>query len=61
VISTRTLEDRVHALAWLGIVLLALGILAWVVFKITIWIGIVLFVLGVILLIRGFSKAKQAL
>lgn len=45
---------------WAGIILIVLGILAWVVFKITLWIGILLFVLGVIAVIWGAVKLKQA-
>ena len=48
-----------HALAWIGIILLLLGILAYIVFKITVWVAVILFVLGVVLIIWGAVKVKQ--
>lgn len=49
-----------HALFWIGLVVLALGILAYVVVKAAIWFAIVLFVVGVILMIWGITKVKKA-
>ena len=49
-----------HALFWIGLVVLALGILAYVAVKAAIWFAIVLFVVGVILMIWGITKVKKA-
>ena len=49
-----------HALFWIGLVVLALGILAYVVVKAAIWFAIVLFIVGVILMIWGITKVKKA-
>jgi hypothetical protein len=49
-----------HALAWFGVILLALGLLAYVVFKITIWIAAVLLVAGIAFLAWGAVKVKRA-
>lgn len=49
-----------HALFWFGLVVLALGILAYFVIKAAIWFAIVLFIAGVILMIWGAFKVKQA-
>ena len=49
-----------HALFWIGLVVLALGILAYVVVKAAIWFAIVLFIVGVILMIWGVTKVKKA-
>ncbi len=49
-----------RALAWVGIGILALAVLAWFVFKITLWFAALLFVAGVVLLVWGFAKAKRA-
>jgi membrane protein implicated in regulation of membrane protease activity len=48
-----------HALAWLGIALLALGVLGWLVFKITIWFAVLLFVAGIVFLIWGLTRVKR--
>lgn len=50
-----------HGLVWVGLVLLALGVLAWFVFKVTIYIAVGLFLVGVALMIWGAVKAKQAI
>jgi hypothetical protein len=49
-----------HAIGWLGVAVLALGILAYVVFKVALWIAIVLFIAGVVLMIWGAVKLKRA-
>ena len=49
-----------HALFWIGLVVLALGILTYVVVKAAIWFAIVLFIAGVILMIWGVTKVKKA-
>ena len=49
-----------HALAWIGIAILALAVLTWFVFKVTLWFAALLFVAGVVLLIWGFTKVKRA-
>jgi hypothetical protein len=48
-----------HALAWVGLFILALGLLAWFVFRVTLWFAGLLFLLGMVLLIRGFSNVKR--
>ncbi|HKO16996.1 MAG TPA: hypothetical protein VJU87_12205 [Gemmatimonadaceae bacterium] len=48
-----------HALAWAGIVLLALGILAYLVLKLTIWVAAILFIIGVVLIVWGATKVKR--
>jgi hypothetical protein len=48
-----------HALAWFGVILLVLGLLAYVVFKVTIWIAVILFVAGVVVLGWGATKVKR--
>lgn len=48
-----------HALAWVGIALLALGVLAYVVFRITLWFAALLFLAGIVFLIWGFTKVKR--
>jgi hypothetical protein len=57
--SVYSIEGTMHALAWLGLALLALGVLGWLVFKITIWFAVLLFVAGIVFLIWGFAKVKQ--
>ncbi len=54
-------ELSMRALVWIGVVLLALGFLAWIVFKVAIKIAIFLFVAGVILMVWGAFKARRAL
>jgi membrane-bound ClpP family serine protease len=54
-------EHGMHALASFGIILLALGLLAYAVFKVTVWIAIVLFVAGVLFLAWGATKVKRAI
>jgi membrane-bound ClpP family serine protease len=54
-----SIEGTMHALAWIGIALLALGILGWLVFKITVWFAVMLFVAGIVFLIWGFTKVKR--
>ena len=49
-----------HAIAWVGIFILAFAVLCWLVFKITLWFAGLLFVAGIVLLIWGFTKVKQA-
>jgi hypothetical protein len=49
-----------RALAWVGIAILALAVLAWFVFKITLWFAALLLVAGVVLLVWGFATAKRA-
>ena len=49
-----------HILFWIGLVVLALGILAYFVVKAAIWFGIVLFIVGVILMIWGITKVERA-
>jgi uncharacterized membrane protein len=53
-------EVHMHALFWIGLVVLALGILAYVVIKAAIWFAIALFIVGVILMIWGVTKVKRA-
>ena len=48
-----------HTLAWFGVILLALGLLAYVVFKVTVWIAVILLVSGVVLLGWGATKVKR--
>ena len=50
-----------HALAWFGMILLALGLLAFVVFKVTVWVAVILFVAGVMFLGWGARKVKRAI
>lgn len=50
-----------HALVWVGLALLALGLLAWFVFKVTVYLAVILFLVGVALMIWGAVKAKQAI
>lgn len=52
-------RDAMHALAWFGVILLALGLLAYVVFKVTIWIAVMLFVSGIAFLAWGAVKVKR--
>jgi hypothetical protein len=49
-----------HALFWVGLVVLALGILAYIVVKAAIWFAVVLFIAGIILMIWGITKVKRA-
>lgn len=49
-----------RALAWVGIAILALAVLAWFVFKITLWFAALLFAIGVLLLAWGFAKVRRA-
>ena len=49
-----------HALFWTGLVVLALGILAYVVIKAAIWFAVGLFIAGVVLMIWGAMKVKRA-
>ncbi len=49
-----------HALAWVGIAILALAVLGWLVFKITIWFAGLLFLAGIILLVWGFAMVIVA-
>ena len=48
-----------RALLWLGIILVALGLLAWLVFKITIKLAMLLFLARVILIIWGAFKLSR--
>lgn len=48
-------------LAWAGIILVALAILAYVVLRVTIWFAVALFAAGVVLLFWGAVKVKRAL
>jgi uncharacterized membrane protein YraQ (UPF0718 family) len=49
-----------HVLFWTGLVVLALGILAYIVVKAAIWLAVILFIAGVILMIWGAAKVKKA-
>jgi hypothetical protein len=53
-------EALMHAIAWVGIFVLALAVLCWLVFKITLWFAGLLFVAGLVLLAWGFTKVKRA-
>jgi hypothetical protein len=53
-------EAEMHALFWTGLVVLALGILAYIVVKAAIWLAVILFIAGVILMIWGATKVKKA-
>lgn len=53
-------EAEMHVLFWTGLVVLALGILAYVVVKAAIWLAVILFIGGVILMIWGATKVKKA-
>jgi hypothetical protein len=53
-------EVHMHALFWVGLVVLALGVLAYIVVKAAIWFAIVLFIAGIILMIWGVTKVKRA-
>jgi uncharacterized membrane protein len=53
-------EPYMHVLFWIGLVVLALGILAYIVVKAAIWFAVILFVIGVILMIWGVTKVKRA-
>ena len=53
-------EVHMHALFWIGLVVLALGILAYVVVKAAIWFAVILFIAGAILMIWGVTKVKRA-
>lgn len=55
-----TEEESMHALFWIGLVVLALGILAYIVVKAAVWFAILLFIVGVILMIWGVTKVKRA-
>lgn len=48
-----------RALLWIGIVLVAFGLLAWLVFKITIRLAMLLFLAGVALIIWGGFKLSR--
>lgn len=50
-----------RALLWIGVILFLLGLLAWLVLKITIKIAIFLFLAGVVLIIWGAVKVRQEL
>ena len=50
-----------RALIWIGVVLLALGLLAWLVFKIAVKVAMILFVAGIVLMIWGAFKVKRAI
>ena len=50
-----------HALAWFGVILLAFGLLAYVIFKVTVWIAVVLFVAGILFIAWGATKVKRAI
>jgi len=50
-----------HPLAWAGVILLAVGALAWFVFQVTIYIAIALFAAGLVLIGWGSVKAKGAI
>jgi hypothetical protein len=56
----RTGGFAMHAIGWIGIVVLALGVLAYVVFKVAMWIAIALFIAGVVLMVWGAVKIKRA-
>jgi membrane protein implicated in regulation of membrane protease activity len=60
VVSLDTTEGTMRALAWIGIAILALAVLAWFVFKITLWFAALLFAIGVVLLVLGFAKVERA-
>lgn len=49
-----------HALTWIGIVLLVLGIIAWFTIKAALWFGALLFIAGVVLVIWGATKVSRA-
>lgn len=53
-------DAHMHALFWIGLVVLALGILAYLVVKAAIWFGIILFIAGIVLMIWGAMKVKRA-
>jgi len=53
-------EAEMHGLFWTGLVVLALGILAYIVVKAAIWLAVILFIGGVILMIWGATKVKKA-
>lgn len=48
------------ALIWIGLALLALGVLAWFVLKVALYFAVTLFIVGIALLIWGAMRAKQA-
>ena len=48
-----------HAMVWIGVVLLVLGVLAWVVLKVAIWMAVVLFVAGIAAIAWGAFKVKR--
>lgn len=50
-----------NTLAWIGIAILALVVLTWFVFKVTLWFAALLFVVGLAVMGWGFVKAKRAL
>ena len=50
-----------HAGFIVGIILLALGVLAYVVVKAAIWFAVVLFIAGIVAMIWGAVKVKRAL
>lgn len=47
-----------HAFVWLGLVLFVLGLIGWLVFRITVAFAVVLFVVGLVLTIWGAIKAR---
>ncbi|HUF25831.1 MAG TPA: hypothetical protein VMM18_02520 [Gemmatimonadaceae bacterium] len=50
-----------RALIWVGIAIVALGALAYAVFRIAVGFAVTLFVVGVAVMIWGAVKAKRAL
>lgn len=50
-----------RSLVWIGGLLIALGLVAYVVLRVTIWVAVILFVLGLVLIVRGAVRVKQAL
>ncbi len=48
-----------HAMTWIGLVLLALAVVAYLVIKVTIWLAVTLFAAGLAVMIWGAFKVRQ--
>lgn len=53
-------ERSVHAGFIVGIILLVLGVLAYVVVNAAIWFAVILFIAGIVAIIWGAVKVKRA-
>ena len=50
-----------EALVWIGVAILAIAVLGWLVFKITLWLVGMIFLVGLLLMIWGAVKVKRTI